>query len=129
MLQMLESKQIVRKIILTCLLMLTVGISAQISAQSEANSVKDSRTTQIADDLADCSQMLDKTLDALKTCEDLARKRLADLYAERGEKSILEKEVKFYESLVSKLEKRIEYLESKKCSQVSIFWVVKWKWC
>lgn len=129
MLQMPGSKQIVRKIILTCLLIPTAAIFNQISAQSEANSVKDSRTTQNADDLADCSQMLDKTLDALKTCEDLANKRLLELYTERGEKSILEKEVKFYENLVAKLEKRIEYLESKKCSQVSIFWVVKWKWC
>ena len=106
--------------------------ATQISAQSNESSAKDSQATvnaQASNDLADCSQMLDKTLEVLKSCEDLANKRLNEIYATRGEKTILESEVKYLNGLVTKLEKRINYLEGKKCSSFSIFFVIKWKWC
>lgn len=70
--------------------------------------------------LQDCSKILDKAVSALRECKDLASSRLNELKASEVENAIAKREIKYFEELVVKLEKRITYLEKKKCSEFSI---------
>lgn len=80
--------------------------------------------------LAECSQFLDQSLEEVKSCKDKAEKYLDEIYSLRGTISISEKEILRYESLVKKLDARIEYLEKKKCTEIRIlFFLVKVRWC
>lgn len=64
--------------------------------------------------------MLDKTLDVLRACRDLSAKRLAELKLSEADTKIANREIKYFEDLVKKLEKRIAYLEKKKCTEFSL---------
>jgi hypothetical protein len=57
--------------------------------------------------------MLDKTLDALQSCKDLAAQRLAD-------RNLSEDKAKLYKDLYDRAGERIKYLESIKCSEFSV---------
>lgn len=116
-------------LILTASFLLILASQTQISAQQSGNSVSNSQATASADDLADCSQMLNKSLDALKVCKDRADKAVnyaAELYAE---KLINEKLLEYFKTLSADLEKRAKYLESIKCSEFSVFLIFKYKRC
>ena len=54
--------RIMRILILTVLLILTAGIASQISAQSNDGGARTTQTTASADELRDCSQMLDQSI-------------------------------------------------------------------
>lgn len=88
------------------------------------------QTPNASDELKECSQMLDQSIEEVRSCKDKAQKYLEEIYSLRGNVSISEKEILRYEALVKKLDARIEYLEKKKCTEVRIlFFLVKIRFC
>lgn len=116
-------------LILTASFLLILASQTQISAQSNGSSASNSQTIVNADDLADCTQMLDKALDALKACKDRADKAVnyaAELFTEN---LINEKLLAYYKTMAADLEKRVKYLEGIKCSEFRFLFIFKYKRC
>lgn len=113
--------QNLRKKISMWLLIGILLMPTAILAQSDQSSAPNSQTIQSADDdLKDCSEMLDKTLDALRACRDLSAERLAELKIKDAEKGLAEKEIKYYEDLTARLDARVKELEKIKCTEFSV---------
>ena len=122
-----------RKLILTALFAVIVLISTQtLTAQNESSvSNPNLQTTQnaVEDDLKECAEMLDKTLETLSACRDKTAAYLAQIEIAAERMKLKDERIAFYQDLVKRYDERIKYLEKIKCSEVKIFFFIKWKSC
>ena len=122
-----------RKLILIALFAVIVLISTQtLTAQNESSvSNPNLQTTQnaVEDDLKECAEMLDKTLETLSACRDKTAAYLAQIEIAAERMKLKDERIAFYQDLVKRYDERIKYLEKIKCSEVKIFFFIKWKSC
>ena len=124
-----------RKLILIALFAVIVLISTQtLTAQNESSvSSPNFSTIQDADriesDLKECAEMLDKTLETLSACRDKTAAYLAQIEITAERMKLKDERIVFYQDLVKRYDERIKYLEKIKCSEVKIFFFIKWKSC
>lgn len=64
--------------------------------------------------------MLDKTLDVVRDCRELAASRLNELEISRAKGAVKDEKILALEDIVKRADERIKYLESIKCSEFSI---------
>lgn len=86
--------------------------------------------TPPVDDLAQCSQLLDKTFTALQDCRTLAQSRLDEINALKADKVINDQMKVRYEKIIKDADERIAILQKQKCSSISFFFgLIKIKQC
>lgn len=76
--------------------------------------------TADANDLKDCSAMLTQSVLEVRSCKDLAEKRLNELTQANALNNADQLEINLYKDTIKKYEARIIYLESIKCTEFDV---------